>query len=252
MILETLQLDILSFTSGNIFNCPLKMERKKVMTSKSPTMDFDKVSASYGEESKTYLDYNRLFGNKLRFEDFDEAKLAEEDDPHIDSSTSSSSVACETFAELFAKTNSKEFEEAHFLSSLLEKGSMWISGRDRMRNNVLWHVQVPDFKVLLKKTIEHLHTYLPTIMVSCGSRILFANKRRQGDLWLQHSNSIFSKQCSVMTVFKLMPCVAMKTTCISSKRNILTPFKFWTQSTSQQAIYQLGLEGIGLIIQSMK
>ena len=152
------------------------MESKKAMTSKSPTMDFDKVSASNGEESKTYLDYNRLFGNKLRFQDFDETPLAEEDDYHIYSSALSQSVACETFAELFAKTNSKEFEGAHFLSSLLEKGSMWISGRDRMRNNVLWHVQVPDFRVLLEKTIKGLDAFSPTIMVSFANRILFANK----------------------------------------------------------------------------
>ena len=147
-----------------------------MMTSKSPTMDFDKVSASYGEESKTYLDYNRLFGNKLRFEDFDKAKLSEEDDAHIDSSTSSSSVACDIFAELFAEINSNKFEGAHFLSLLLEKDSMWISGRDRMRNNVLWHVQVPNFRVLLKKTINDLDAFSPTIMVYFANRILFAKK----------------------------------------------------------------------------
>ena len=146
------------------------------MTSKSPTMDFDKLFASDGEESETFSNYNQLFENKLRFQDYDETQLAEKDDAHIDSSALSSSVACETFAELFAKTNSNEFEGGYFLSSLLEKGSMWISGRDRMRNNVLWHVQVPEFRVLLKKTINGLDAFSPTIIVYFANRILFVKK----------------------------------------------------------------------------
>ena len=152
------------------------MESKKAMASKSPTMDFDKISASDGEESKTYSNFNRLFGNKLRFQDFDETKLSEEDDAHIDSSTSSPPMADEICAELFAKTNSKEFEGGYFLSSFLEKGPMWISGRDRMRKNILWHVQAPDFRVLLKKSINDLDAFSPTIMVYFTDRILFAKK----------------------------------------------------------------------------
>ena len=131
------------------------MERKKAMTSKSPTMDFDKVSASDGEESKTYSKHNR-------------------------SSTFSPSVVCDIFGKLLAETNSKEFEGAYFSSSLLEKGAMWISGLDNIGNQVLWHVQVTDFKVLLKRPIKGTDANLPTIMVSFANYILFTNKGHNG------------------------------------------------------------------------
>ena len=162
-----------------------------MMTSNSPKMDFDKVSASDGEESKIYSNYNRLSGNKLRFQDFDETKLSEEDDAHIDSFTSSSSVACEICAELLSETNSNEFDGGYFSSSLLEKGSVWISGRDRMRNSVLWHVLVPDFRVLLRTTIKGLNVYMSTIMVSFANIILFANKGDNGIYGFNTQNQSF-------------------------------------------------------------
>ena len=139
-------------------------------------MDIEKLSPSDDEVSNIPSHDKHLGGQTLRIPDFDKTHLAKEEDDEIDASALSPSVADEIFAELFAKTNSKEFEGAHFLSSLLEKGSMWISGRDRMRNNILWHVQVPDFRVLLKKTINDVDAFSPTIMVSFAKRILFANK----------------------------------------------------------------------------
>ena len=76
------------------------------------------------------------------------------------------------FAELYCETNSG----FRFFSSLLEKGSMWISGLNEKHNKVLWHVNLPDFKVLLEKTIEGSKASSQIIMVSFGKQILFAEK----------------------------------------------------------------------------
>ena len=53
---------------------------------------------------------------------------------------------------------------------------MWISGYDGRSNQVLWHVNVPDFKVLLEKRIEGSKVSSKIIMVSFAKRILFAEK----------------------------------------------------------------------------
>ena len=50
-------------------------------------------------------------------------------------------------AELFSTTDSSKFLGANFISSSLDKGSIWISGLVERYNNVLWNVQVPDFKI---------------------------------------------------------------------------------------------------------
>ena len=202
------------------------------MTSKSPTMDFDKVSASHGEESKTYSNHNRLFENKLRFQDFDETKLAEEDDAHIDSSTLSSSVACEIFAEFFSETNSNEYEGAYFSSSFSEKGSMWIFGRDGMGNDVLWHVEVPDFKVLLKKTIQGFDALSQTIMVSFANRILFAKKSDSKIYSFNLETQAFETMFHDVN-FHIDAMCCNEDHCTSSKRNALTSFKFWIRSFNQ-------------------
>ena len=137
-------------------------------------MDTDKATPLVGEESKIHSYNKHLMGRTLKVPDFDD--LAEEDDVHMDSSTYSSPMVCEIFAELFAEINSNKFEGAHFGSSVLEKGSMWITGLDGMSNQVLWQVNLPDFDVLLKKTIKGLDVYSPTTMVSFADRILLANK----------------------------------------------------------------------------
>ena len=86
-------------------------------------------------------------------------------------------MADAVFAEQLCETNPQEFGwGSRFFSSILEKRSMWIFGRDGMRNKVLWHVNVPDFKVLREKTIEDPRVNSPIIMVSFGKQILFAEK----------------------------------------------------------------------------
>ena len=60
---------------------------------------------------------------------------------------------------------------------------MWISGLDEMRDQVLWHVSVPSFKVLEEKAIGDRmkkigdpEASLQIIMVSFGKQILFTKK----------------------------------------------------------------------------
>ena len=86
-------------------------------------------------------------------------------------------MADAVFAEQLFETNSYELGwGSRFFSSILEKGSMWVFGRDEMSNKVLWHVNVPDFKVLREKTIEDPRVNSPIIMISFGKQILFAEK----------------------------------------------------------------------------
>ena len=105
-----------------------------------------------------------------------EIELAEEDLDQIGVSSFSPPVAAAIYAELFSATDSSKFLAANFFSSSLEKGSMWISGSVGMRKNVLWNVQVPDFKILLEKTRKDIKTGLQIMVVSSGKRILFAEK----------------------------------------------------------------------------
>ena len=116
----------------------------------------------------------------LRFRDknssSDETELVEDLD-QFGVSSFSPPVADVIYAKLISdSTDSSKFLGANFFSSSLEKGFMWISGSDRMRNNVLWNVQVPDFKVLLEKTEKDMETGLQIMVVSSGKRILFAEK----------------------------------------------------------------------------
>ena len=53
---------------------------------------------------------------------------------------------------------------------------MWISGLNEKHNKVLWHVNLPDFKVLLEKKIRYAKARSQIIMVSFGKQILFAEK----------------------------------------------------------------------------
>ena len=85
-------------------------------------------------------------------------------------------MAGSAVAELFFTTNSNKFQGAHFVSSLLEKDSMWISGFDKMSNKVLWQINVPAFNLLLEKTIEDSKASSQIIMVSFRKQILFAEK----------------------------------------------------------------------------
>ena len=101
------------------------------------------------------------------------------------------------FAELFCTINSDKFRRDRrspfsfddallhtaettrfcFFSSLLQKDSIWIFGSEGRRSSLgLWHVQVPDFKVLLKKTIGFLDDDTPAIMASFGKQILVVKK----------------------------------------------------------------------------
>ena len=81
------------------------------------------------------------------------------------------------FAELFFTTNSKNFPwGCRFFSSFLEKGSMWISGSVSIGQQVLWQVNVPSSKVLLKRPIEDSIANSRTITVSFGKQFLFAEE----------------------------------------------------------------------------
>ena len=56
---------------------------------------------------------------------------------------------------------------------------MWISGwtsNKRGNDQVLWHVKVPAFEVLLEKTKNDPEVNIPTFMISFKNRILFAEK----------------------------------------------------------------------------
>ena len=134
-------------------------------------MDFNKVSPSDREESK-----NVLFGQTLRIPNVDETESAEEDYVHIDASVSSPPMEDLVFAQLFSKSSSYMFRGTRIFSLLLEEGAMWISGCDGMSKQVLWKVNVPNFKVLLKKTIENSKASWQIIMVSFGKQILFSVK----------------------------------------------------------------------------
>ena len=89
-------------------------------------------------------------------------------------------MADSVVAELFFTTNSKMFQGAYFVSSLIEKGSMWISGSVGRSNQVLWHVNVPDFKVLLEKTIEGLKVSSKTEHTSEGTEYATSQEMLEG------------------------------------------------------------------------
>ena len=106
-------------------------------------------------------------GKSIKFPDFDKTELTADSSPPI---------VDKIAAELFFRTNSYNFLQAQFVSSLLEEGSMWISGSVGISKQILWQVNVADFKVLLKKTIEDSKASSQIIMVSFGKQILFAEK----------------------------------------------------------------------------
>ena len=106
----------------------------------------------------------------------DETELSEEDLDKTDVFPFPRPVPAVIYAELFSATDSSKFLGTKFFSSSLEKGSMWISGLVERYNNVLWNVQVPDFKVLLKKTRKDIKTSSQIMVVSSGKQTLFAEK----------------------------------------------------------------------------
>ena len=85
--------------------------------------------------------------------------------------------------EIVSKTSLKRFEGTKmkiFSSVLFQGNSMWICGWNRnvVGNNdvVLLNVEVPDYKVLLKKKKRYKNSELPTIMFSHKDSILFAKR----------------------------------------------------------------------------
>ena len=132
----------------------------------------DSVAFSSSEkESKSHFNVQK----SQRSLDFIQTKVIEEYDS-VDSTALYTPVEEGIFADLLSTISSDKFPGTHFISALLEKDTMWISGSDEWRYDYLWHVKVPNFQVLLEKTKYLPKPYSDNIMLFFAKWILLAKK----------------------------------------------------------------------------